>query len=187
MQLRFLNAYFRKISVDCRNGDIEGLWKKSELSVNIDDPLNKKSSWCVLDLILYLLNVLIVNCVVRFQIYHWLIDLLSELSYVLWISHVKLVRKRQCLFELLLAVIYAFLAFQCNDITAIDRVALIIRAHCPLCGRVRTPAFQQDNFFNLRWWWGNTIYQNCLELLCSLNLDGLRRLNNACSFLLGRS
>ena len=47
MKLAFLDLLERQESIDDKHGHIECLWHESELSVNVDNPLDKKGSGSV--------------------------------------------------------------------------------------------------------------------------------------------
>lgn len=71
----------------------------------VNDPFNQKSSWSVLDLSLYLLQVLVVNCILRLLLKHWLENFLSKLCDALWVSHIKLITEWHVLLDGLFIVI----------------------------------------------------------------------------------
>lgn len=79
--------------------------------MNIDDPLNKKSSWGVLNFRLHFLEVFMVNLIVGFFLYHWLEYLLRVLCDGLGISHIELITKRHVLLDCLFVIIDSFSTF----------------------------------------------------------------------------
>ena len=50
MELIFLDLLERQEAVDDEYGDVESLWKESELPVNVDDPLNQECTARVFNL-----------------------------------------------------------------------------------------------------------------------------------------
>lgn len=93
VQLILLNFLLAHVLIDDVDSNVESLGQKSELTVDINDPLNQKGSWSVFNFGLYLLEVFVIDHVLIFLPDHVLVDFLGELRDVLGVSEVELVRE----------------------------------------------------------------------------------------------
>lgn len=81
-------------------GDVEALWLKSELAMNIDDPFKKECSACISQLSLNSTNIVDVKHILDLLDLHFFIDVLLEFRNVLWILVVCLVANTHVLLGL---------------------------------------------------------------------------------------
>ena len=124
MKLWLFDNHFGEISVNNANGYIECFTHESELSVDVNDPLNQKSSWCVFNFTLHFLQILVVNAVLGFLIQHGLEHFLSILCNSLWISHIKLIAKRHVLLDWSLVLIDSLSAFVSDLVGSLNNLQL---------------------------------------------------------------
>ena len=183
MKLRLLYLNLWKIAINYVDCAIECFCIEAELPMDIDDPLDQESSRSVSDFGLDLWDVLEVNHVRTFLLYHRLKDLLSVFGDALRVSHVELVTQRHGLLNFLLVcvhpVFHSFLQSFASRISTWRRgnehswdTFIILTESTVGWGRIRvsTPWTSRQGRHPL-------IYQDGMELLAWILHDGDHRVS----------
>lgn len=110
MEFRLFDFLEGEISINNIDSDIECFRHESELSVDINEPLNQESPWSIFYFLLYLWNVITINFVKWLKSDHGLVNLLCILGYTLWIPHIQLVTQNHALYQSLPVLCNSFLA-----------------------------------------------------------------------------